>query len=65
MKFKLKAIDKDHQPKVPRLADLDSTFKWTSGADVQKVWKRYGWQPPSEYRNDFLFKQNRETALNG
>ena len=33
---------------------------WTSGADVQAVWRRYGWVPPSEYRNDFLFKQNRE-----
>jgi len=23
-------------------------FKWTSGADVQAVWRKYGWTPPSE-----------------
>ena len=25
-------------------------FVWTSGADVQKTWRRYGWVPPSEQR---------------
>lgn len=23
-------------------------YKWTSGADVQATWRRYGWVPPSE-----------------
>jgi hypothetical protein len=23
-------------------------FKWTSGADVQSLWRKYGWTPPSE-----------------
>ena len=23
-------------------------FKWTSGADVQTTWRKYGWTPPSE-----------------
>jgi hypothetical protein len=36
-----------------------STFKYSSGADVQKVWKAYGWTPPSTVRNDYLFKANR------
>lgn len=22
-------------------------YLWTSGADVQATWKRYGWTPPS------------------
>lgn len=25
-------------------------FKWTSGADVQATWRRYGWTPPSAGR---------------
>lgn len=23
-------------------------FKWTTGADVQATWRKYGWVPPSE-----------------
>lgn len=37
----------------------NSTFKYSSGADVQKVWKAYGWVAPSTVRNDYLFKANR------
>ena len=22
-------------------------YKWTSGADVQATWRKYGWTPPS------------------
>lgn len=40
--------------------DRDSKFVWTTGADVQKIWRKYGWTPPSEYRDDYLFKKNRE-----
>jgi hypothetical protein len=25
-------------------------FKWTSGADVQALWRKHGWTPPSESR---------------
>ena len=39
-------------------------FRWTAGSDVQKVWRKFGWIPPTEYRNDYLFKLNRE-ANNG
>jgi len=44
------------------LCDPKSTFKYTPGGNVQAVWRKYGWVPPSEYRDDYLFKQNRETA---
>ncbi len=36
-----------------------STFKYSSGSDVQKIWKAYGWIAPSTTRNDYLFKANR------
>jgi len=29
-------------------------FKWTSGSDVQKTWRKYGWTPPSEKRTPFV-----------
>jgi hypothetical protein len=25
-------------------------YKWTTGADVQATWRRFGWKPPSEGR---------------
>ena len=39
---------------------FDPTFVYMKGADVQRTWRRYGWQPPTEYRNDYEFKKNRE-----
>ena len=33
---------------------------WTRGADVMATWRRYGFVPPSEYREDYFFKINRE-----
>lgn len=36
-----------------------STFKYSSGSDVLKTWKAYGFVPPSTTRNDYLFKANR------
>jgi len=50
------------QPKPSMACDTNSKFVYTTGADVQKVWRKYGWTPPSEYRNDYLFKKNREMS---
>jgi hypothetical protein len=33
---------------------------WTRGADVLGTFKRTGWTPPTEYRNDYNFRINRE-----
>lgn len=33
---------------------------WTHGADVMATFKRFGFKPPTEYRNDFRFRVNRE-----
>jgi hypothetical protein len=56
------SVVKEEQPKrtMPMLLDLNSRFVYTGGSDVMKVWKRYGFVPPSEVRNDYLFKINRE-----
>lgn len=52
------AIEKS-TPKAPMALDKDSKFVYQSGADVQKTWRKYGWTPPSEYRNDYEFAKNR------
>jgi hypothetical protein len=44
------------------LMNKQSKFRWTSGSDVQQVWRRYGWVPPTEVREDFLFAKNREIS---
>jgi hypothetical protein len=36
-----------------------STFKYSSGADVAKTFRAYGWKAPTTYRTDYLFKENR------
>jgi hypothetical protein len=54
-------VEKKEEPKrLPLAVDRDSKFVWTSGSDVMKTFKKYGFVPPSEYRNDYLFKKNRE-----
>ena len=40
-------------------ADMPATGKrqgehvWTPGADVQSLWKKFGWTPPSQTRIDY------------
>ena len=34
-------------------------YKWTSGADVQATWRRYGWTPPSAGRAP-VYVENKE-----
>lgn len=58
---KLKSVDVTEQPKkAPLMLEKNSKFIYTKGADVMKTFKRYGFIPPTETRNDFLFKKNRE-----
>jgi hypothetical protein len=51
---------KEVSKKVPLATDRESQFVWLAGSDVMQTFKRHGFVPPSEYRNDFLFKKNRE-----
>lgn len=57
---KLKIVNPSTKPAAVPGSLFDPSFVFTKGADVQRTWKRYGWQPPSEYRNDYEFKKNRE-----
>ena len=50
MKFKVVGAEKLVVPDVKQdyhINPLDN-FKWVAGADVQGVWRKYGWTPPSE-----------------
>jgi hypothetical protein len=53
-----KAIEKT-KPKPAMAIDRDSKFVYQSGADVQKTWRKYGWIPPTEYREDYDFGKNK------
>ena len=58
---KLKSVETREEPKrLPMAIDRESKFVWTTGSDVMKTFKKYGFVPPSEVRNDYLFKKNRE-----
>ena len=47
------------KPKPALALDKDSKFVYQSGADVQKTWRKYGWIPPTEYREDYEFGKNK------
>lgn len=56
----IKTVEPKKEEKRAMLADLNSKFVYTGGADAQGIWRKHGWTPPSEYRNDYLFKVNRD-----
>ena len=59
------AVEEKPQEVKPSMAvERNSKFVWTRGADVMKTFKRNGFVPPTEYRDDFLFKINREMSKN-
>jgi hypothetical protein len=61
----LTAVREEPKEVKPSMAvERNSKFVWTRGADVMKTFKRYGFIPPTEYRDDYLFKINREMSKN-
>jgi hypothetical protein len=63
---RLIAVEEKPKKDRPHLAiERDSKFVWTIGADVMKTFKRHGFVPPTEYRDDYLFKINREMKNDG
>jgi len=62
---RLIAVEEKPKEIKPSMAvERNSKFVWTRGADVMKTFKRNGFVPPTEYRDDFLFKINRERSKN-
>lgn len=58
---KLGLVREEPKKEKPVLAtDKNSSFVYQGGADVQRTWRKYGWTPPTEYRNDYEFGKNRE-----
>jgi hypothetical protein len=43
-------MNENHKRTLPFVPVGHPDFKWTSGADVQATWRKYGWTPPSEGR---------------
>jgi hypothetical protein len=63
MMRKFKAVDTVKEELKPAMAiDKGSRFVYKLGSDVMKTFKKYGFVPPTEYRNDYLFKKNREAG---
>jgi hypothetical protein len=57
------AVNKVKEERKPAMAiDIDSKFVYTGGADVLKTFKKFGFTPPTDYREDYLFKLNRESS---
>ena len=54
--------DVSKERKQAMATDTNSRFVYTGGSDVMKTFKRYGFVPPTEYRDDYLFKINREAT---
>ena len=59
-RFSGKDITNEAPKKAPLALDKNSKFVYKMGADVQAIWRNHGWTPPTEYRDDYLFKKNRE-----
>ena len=53
-------LGENMKEKLPMALDRNSKFVYQGGADCQKVWRRHGWIPPTEYRTDYEFGKGRE-----
>jgi hypothetical protein len=57
---KYQIVEEPKKKPISLAIDSGSKFVYSKGSDVMKTFKRNGFIPPSEYRDDFLFKKNRE-----
>jgi hypothetical protein len=60
----IKSVQKQEKLKepLPFATDRNSKFVYASGSNVMGTWKKYGFVPPTEYRDDYMFGKNREEA---
>jgi len=42
------ALEKPPYSKISYPSTPIKDFKWESGSDVQAIWRKHGWTPPSE-----------------
>lgn len=56
------AVVTEQQPVLEKPSLMNPRFIYTKGSNVQATWRKYGWVPPTEYREDYEFKKNREGA---
>ena len=45
-----------YENEIPEVPKNYRNFTWSSGSDVILTWRKHGWKPPTEYRNDYLSK---------
>jgi hypothetical protein len=62
----IKSMEKQKKLKdeLPLAIERNSKFIYASGSNVMATWKKYGFVPPTEYRDDYMFRKNREEANN-
>ena len=42
-------LEKPPYSKISYPSTPTKDFKWESGSDVQAIWRKHGWTPPSEH----------------
>ena len=47
---------------LPAAGKRPGEHNWTPGSDVQSLWKRFGWTPPSEVRQTRALKSPSENS---
>ena len=47
-----KKVAKKQVDRPPMLLDSNSEFVYKRGSDVQAVWRKYGWTPPTEMKGE-------------
>ncbi len=55
----------DRNTMLPAAGKREHEHVWTHGADVQALWRKFGWTPPSQSRRDYSQPDARHTQAAG